>query len=171
MRITSVFVTHDQEEALEVADRVVVMNEGRIEQVGSPDEVYECPANPFVYNFLGHVNIFHGRVHAGRGTIGSLVVDLPDHAAANDAQAVAYVRPHDIEVTREQADAGATRAVVRHLHTAGPVVRLELERQDSGGVVEAELSREKYRELHLEVGEQVFIKPRNLRVFLEDYAI
>ena len=171
MSITSVFVTHDQEEALEVADRVVVMNEGRIEQIGSPDEVYERPANPFVYNFLGHVNIFHGRVHAGRGTIGSLVVDLPDHAAANDAQAVAYVRPHDIEVTREQADAGATRAIIRHLHTAGPVVRLELERQDGGGVVEAELSRERYRELDLEMGEEVFITPRNLRVFLEDYAI
>ncbi len=74
-------------------------------------------------------------------------------------------------MTREQADEGATRAIVRHLHTAGPVVRLELERQDGGGVVEAELSRERYRELHLEVGEQVFIRPRNLRVFLEDYAI
>ncbi|PJB32831.1 MAG: sulfate ABC transporter ATP-binding protein, partial [Deltaproteobacteria bacterium CG_4_9_14_3_um_filter_65_9] len=86
-------------------------------------------------------------------------------------QAVAYVRPHDIEVTREQADAGATRAIIRHLHTAGPVVRLELERQDGGGVVEAELSRERYRELHLEVGEHVFIRPRDLRVFLEDYTI
>jgi sulfate transport system ATP-binding protein len=171
MSITSVFVTHDQEEALEVSDRVVVMNEGRIEQVGSPDEVYERPANPFVYNFLGHVNIFHGRVHAGRGTIGSMELELPDHAGANDAQAVAYVRPHDIEVMREPLDAGATSAVVLHLHTAGPVVRLELERQDGGGVVEAELSRERYRELHLEVGERIFIRPRNLRVFLDDYAI
>jgi sulfate transport system ATP-binding protein len=93
------------------------------------------------------------------------------NAAAYDAHAVAYVRPHDIEVTREQVDAGATRAIVLHLHTAGPVVRLELERQDGGGVVEAELSRERYRELHLEMGEEVYITPRNLRVFLEDYAI
>lgn len=171
MSITSVFVTHDQEEALEVADRVVVMNEGRIEQVGSPDEVYERPANPFVYNFLGHVNIFHGRVHAGRGTIGSMVVDLPDHAAANDAQAVAYVRPHDIEVSRERNGEDATLAVVRYIHTAGPVVRIELDRVDGGGSVEAELSREQYRQLGAELGEQVFLKPRNLRVFLDDYAI
>ncbi|RJP19558.1 MAG: sulfate ABC transporter ATP-binding protein [Deltaproteobacteria bacterium] len=171
MKITSVFVTHDQEEALEVADRVVVMNEGRIEQVGPPEEVYERPANPFVYNFLGHVNIFHGRVHAGRGTIGNVVVDLPDHAAVSDTQAVAYVRPHDIEVTRERNGSDGTRAVVLHVHTAGPVVRLELDRADGGGIVEAELSRERYQDLGVGRGEHVFIKPRNLRVFLEDYAI
>ena len=69
MHITSVFVTHDQEEALEVADRVVVMNEGRIEQIGTPDEVYEQPASPFVYEFLGKVNLFHGRLHHGRAWI------------------------------------------------------------------------------------------------------
>src|SRR2546425_8309819 len=69
IHITSVFVTHDQEEAMEVADRVVVMNEGRIEQLGSPDEVYNHPATPFVYNFLGNVNLFHGRVDDGKAYI------------------------------------------------------------------------------------------------------
>ncbi|MBI5904026.1 MAG: sulfate ABC transporter ATP-binding protein [Deltaproteobacteria bacterium] len=171
MKITSVFVTHDQEEALEVADRVVVMNEGRIEQEGPPDEVYERPANPFVYNFLGHVNIFHARVHAGRGMIGDLVVDLPEHAGTRNAHAVAYVRPHDIAVSRAPDGEEAAAAVVRHVHTAGPVVRLELERADGGGVVEAELSREQYRSLGAARGEKVFLTPKNMRVFLEDYAI
>ena len=72
LHITSVFVTHDQEEALEVADRIVVMNKGQIEQIGTPDEVYEHPANPFVMNFLGSVNLFHARVHDGEAHLGPL---------------------------------------------------------------------------------------------------
>src|SRR5438034_1307038 len=70
LHITSVFVTHDQEEALEVADRISVMNEGVVEQIGTPEEVYDQPANPFVYNFLGSVNLFHGRVHEGHARLG-----------------------------------------------------------------------------------------------------
>src|SRR5262250_690004 len=92
LKITSVFVTHDQEEALEVADRVVVMNAGRVEQVGTPDAVYESPATPFVYDFLGSVNLFHGRVHRGRVQIGGLEVVAPEHREAQDSPAVAYVR-------------------------------------------------------------------------------
>ena len=75
IHVTSVFVTHDQEEALEVADRIVVMNEGRIEQMGTPDEVYDKPANPFVYNFLGNVNLFHGRLEEGRLSFGGIELD------------------------------------------------------------------------------------------------
>src|SRR4029077_9700953 len=75
LKITSVFVTHDQEEALEVADRVVLMNEGRIEQVGTPEEVYHHPANAFVYNFLGNVNLFHSRVEEGKVYLGELPID------------------------------------------------------------------------------------------------
>src|SRR5699024_7305271 len=79
LHVTSVFVTHDQEEALEVADRIVVMNQGQIEQIGTPDEVYGSPAPPFVYQFLGDVNLFPGRVNAGWGRIGGFQVKLPDH--------------------------------------------------------------------------------------------
>jgi sulfate transport system ATP-binding protein len=100
MQITSVFVTHDQEEALEVADRVVVMNEGRIEQIGTPDEVYEQPASPFVYEFLGKVNLFHGRLHHGCAWIDGIQVDAPEHRNAEELAAVAYVRPHDIHIDR-----------------------------------------------------------------------
>jgi len=168
LHVTSVFVTHDQEEALEVADRVVVMNAGRIEQVGTAEEVYEQPVNPFVYHFLGSVNLFHGRVHGGRARIGAVELDAPEHAEVTDAPAVGYVRPHDIEVDRTARDPAAIAATVENIRSVGPVVRLELLRQDGGGRIEAELSRERYRELIFQKGERVFIKFRNLRVFLKD---
>src|SRR3954469_17057477 len=87
IHLTSVFVTHDQEEALELADRVVIMNEGRVEQDGSPEDVFERPAGPFVMNFLGSVNIFHGRVERGRALLGPLSVDYPEHRAADSRPA------------------------------------------------------------------------------------
>src|SRR5215204_2655137 len=92
IHLTSVFVTHDQEEALELADRIVIMNEGRIEQQGSPDEVFERPASPFVMNFLGNVNIFHGRVEKGRALLGTLALDYPEHAGAESRPAAGYAR-------------------------------------------------------------------------------
>ena len=171
IHVTSVFVTHDQEEALEVADRVVVMNEGRAEQIGTPEEVYEHPANPFVYNFLGNVNLFHGRVDKGQARLGSLAVDAPAHAGGQDAPVVGYVRPHDLDIARSRNGEPTIEAVIRHVHAVGPVVRVELERRDTGDLVEAHLTRERYRELDLRAGEQVHIKPRKMQVFAEDYSI
>jgi len=168
LHITSVFVTHDQEEALEVSDRVVVMNEGRIEQIGTPEEIYEHPANPFVYHFLGKVNLFHGRVHGGRVQIGSIELDAPEHAEVKDTPAVGYARSHEIELDRIPGDQTAIEAVVSDVHAVGSVVRLELVRQDGGGRVEAELSRERYNELKFQKGERVFVKLRNLRIFLKN---
>lgn len=167
MHITSVFVTHDQEEALEVSDRVVIMNEGRIEQIGTPDEVYERPANPFVYEFLGHVNLFHGRIHQGRAWIGDIEIDAPEHAEAEDLAAVAYVRPHDIEVDRTINGESALAAHVVHILSVGPVVRLELTHEDNENknLVQVEISKERFRELQLRRGDQVFIKPRRLDLF------
>jgi sulfate transport system ATP-binding protein len=171
MHITSVFVTHDQEEALEVADRVVVMNGGRIEQAGTPEEVYERPATPFVYNFLGHVNIFRGRVHAGRARIGEAEFEAPEHADVRHATAVAYVRPHDIEIERDRGNGASIEAIVRDVHAAGPVVRLELVPRGGGDPIEAELTRDRHLELALKKGERAFVTPRNPRVFVEDYSI
>jgi sulfate transport system ATP-binding protein len=168
LHITSVFVTHDQEEALEVADRVVVMNRGRIEQIGTPDQVYDHPATPFVYRFLGNVNLFHGRVHEGRAQIGDVELDVAEHRDIRDTPAVGYARPHDIEIGRLPLDRGAIRAIVRHVHTIGPVVRIELERLDNGQVVEAHLTKERQRELELRVGESAYFRARNLRVFLDE---
>jgi sulfate transport system ATP-binding protein len=162
--VTSVFVTHDQEEALEVADRVVVMNAGRVEQVGTPSEVYDHPANPFVYHFLGNVNLFHGRVCAGRARIGDIDLEVPEHAAVPDSPVVAYARPHDLDLQRHGVGA-ALAGVVRHIAILGPVVRLELELADGRNPIEVELSRERYAELGLQEGEKVYVTPRRLRVF------
>ncbi len=161
LHITSVFVTHDQEEALEVSDRVVVMNHGKIEQIGTPDEVYEHPANPFVLNFLGSVNVFHGRVHDGEAHLG------PAPATAS----VSYVRPHEVDISRLPVGETGVPAVVRYIHAVGPTVRLELEYQDSGRRLDAELTRDRFQELQLKVGEAVYAIPRRLQVFSNDYSI
>lgn len=167
MHITSVFVTHDQEEALEVSDRVVVMNEGRIEQIGTPDEVYERPANPFVYEFLGHVNLFHGRIHRGRATIGDIEIEAPEHAEAENMAAIAYVRPHDIEVDRVKNGESALAAHIVHIVSIGPVVRLELAHEDNTNknLVQVEISKDRFRTLQLEKGDRVFVTPRKLDLF------
>jgi sulfate transport system ATP-binding protein len=171
IHVTSVFVTHDQDEALEVSDRVVVMNEGRIEQMGTPEEVYEHPANPFVYQFLGNVNLFHGRIDKGEARIGEISIDLPDYQEADAGPAVAYVRPYDIKINRERKNPEEIEAKVRFIQGAGAVARLELERIDNLEMVEAELTRERYRELGLKEGETVYLHPRNMRVFAGDYSI
>ncbi|KAB2833430.1 MAG: sulfate/molybdate ABC transporter ATP-binding protein [Candidatus Dadabacteria bacterium] len=169
IHVTSIFVTHDQEEALEVADRVVVMNEGRIEQVGSPEEVYDHPATPFVYNFLGNVNLFHGRIHQGRAHIGDIEIEAPEHADAEHVPAVAYVRPHDFEISLTPNGGKAWfEATVDQLLAVGPVARLDLKRQDSEDPIQAEISREQYRDLNLSEGDRVFVRPRRLKFFAEN---
>jgi len=158
MHISSVFVTHDQEEALEVADRVVVMNRGRIEQIGSPDEVYSNPASPFVYQFLGNVNVFHSRQHGAYAEV--------ERSAEPGAEKVtAFVRPHDIDIARQPA-AGAMQASVQHVHPIGPLVRVELLHERE--VVEVELSRERHDSLQLASGQTVWFRPRQMRVFGAD---
>lgn len=165
IHITSVFVTHDQEEALEVADRVVVMNEGRIEQIGTPEEVYDHPATPFVYRFLGNVNLFHGRLHQGRAHIGDVEIDAPEHTHANHAGAIAYVRPHDFHIQRQLDGQAGIPVVVEHVVPVGPVVRLELRRLDTDQAVEAEISKDRHRELKLAAGDRAYAIPRHIRVF------
>ena len=171
IHVTSVFVTHDQEEALEVADRIVVMNKGKIEQAGTPDQVYEHPSNPFVLNFLGNVNLFHGRMNRGQAELGGLQIDSSGYAGAEDAPAVAYVRSHDIEIDRSQLDSSSIRAEVRHIQKLGPSVRISLAIEGNGEFIEAELTRDNFQNLGLQQGESVFVRPRQVRVFVEDYQI
>jgi len=160
LHITSVFVTHDQEEALEVADRIVVMNRGRIEQAGTPDQVYEHPANPFVLNFLGNVNLFHGRLHqAGGGQL-----DTSENA-------VSYVRSHDIDIERSPRDSTALKSEIKHIQKLGPAVRVTLAIEGNGEFIEAELTRDVFQSLGLRHGERVYVRPRQVRVFVEDYQI
>ncbi|MCE5287297.1 MAG: sulfate/molybdate ABC transporter ATP-binding protein [Pelosinus sp.] len=169
--VTSVFVTHDQEEALDVADHVVILNKGQIEQLGTPEEVYEHPKNPFVYNFLGNVNLFHGRVQDGKLHIGSLEIDAPEYKDSPNAEAISYVRPHDIEIARNPGE-GFIPATILFIRSVGYSVHLELRRGDTEDFVEAELSKEQYKELGLKTGEKVFVKPTGLKIFVpEDYSI
>ncbi|MDS4019207.1 MAG: sulfate ABC transporter ATP-binding protein [Candidatus Competibacter sp.] len=169
LHITSVFVTHDQEEALEVANRVVVMNRGRIEQIGSPQQVYDAPATPFVYQFIGHINLFHGRAHSGWVRLGGLRMRAPDYPDAEHAPVMAYVRPHDIDLLREPEDGDTTiPATVTRVSVVGSLVRLELIQSPDGEGAEVEMTRERFTADPLQTGDLVFVKPRHLRVFLHD---
>jgi len=167
LHITSIFVTHDQEEALEVADRVVLMNKGRVEQVGSPNEVYEHPASPFVYGFLGTVNVFHGRAVGGRVHLGPVSVDASSHEHLGDTPAIAYARPHEIEIERFSPGAEGIPALLSRLLLIGPTARLELEREDTGEIVEAEIPAARASALGLKPGESMMLKPRRMQVFLQ----
>jgi sulfate transport system ATP-binding protein len=166
--ITGVFVTHDQEEAIEVADRIVVMNQGRIEQVGTPTEVYDQPATAFVYQFLGNVNALPCRVDNGLAEAEGLVMPAPAFANARDAEAVAFVRPHDLTVIGEDEEGGAN-ARINHAMVLGPIVRLELILGNH--TLEAEIGREQFDRLGLGRGQWVKVKPRNIRIFLRDQPI
>ncbi|WP_431131193.1 sulfate/molybdate ABC transporter ATP-binding protein [Variovorax paradoxus] len=175
LHVTSIFVTHDQEEALEVADRVVVINKGRIEQVGSPQEVWDQPASPFVYGFLGDVNLFHGRADNGAVQLDGMRLDSPEHSGARDAKAMAYVRPHDLTVERYTAGATGIVATLARAIVVGPIARLELEPTEtnpdnpgSGTIIEAQLPAQQFRELGLQEGDTVVATPRKARVFVEE---
>jgi sulfate transport system ATP-binding protein len=165
--VTSVFVTHDQEEALEVSDRVVIMNEGRIEQSGTPEEVYERPATPFVYGFLGDVNLFHGRINEGRVSIGESELEAPGWADAKDQAGIAYVRTYEVELTPSPSGESSLAAVVRHIRAFGPVVRLELDLVDGGKTIEAHIPRARFNALAVGKGQRVYVSPTNVRVFAE----
>jgi sulfate transport system ATP-binding protein len=161
MHVTSVFVTHDQEEALEVADRVVVMNQGRIEQIGTPEAVYDHPATPFVASFLGSVNLFHGRVENGHLHVGDAALAL-GATAGSDGQAVAFVRPHEFDLLPGWG-AGLPATIVRVV-AVGPNAQIELSHHD-GELIEVAIARDTFRLLGLREGDRVSLRPRHIRVF------
>jgi sulfate transport system ATP-binding protein len=168
--ITSVFVTHDQEEALELADRVVVMNAGRIEQVGTAEQVYHEPATRFVYEFMGDVNIFHARVESGLARVAGAAFELAEGTDPRADRAIVYVRPHLLEVERKPNGGGEIRARVERILAAGPTVKVEMV-AENGEPIQAELSQERYRSLGLARGDEVFVRPRKNRIFVDDYTI
>jgi sulfate transport system ATP-binding protein len=171
IHVTSVFVTHDQEEAFEVADHVVVMNEGKIEQMGTPLQVFEHPANEFVMDFLGNVNVFHGRVEHGKALLPGLEVSYPDYPHSESRNAAFYVRPHELALEHHKNGAGSMEAKVLHVNPTGSTVKVELGTVDDDRVINAELTAERFAELALKPGDIVHVSPRKVRVFMPDYSI
>ncbi|TMB23340.1 MAG: sulfate/molybdate ABC transporter ATP-binding protein [Deltaproteobacteria bacterium] len=171
LHVTSVFVTHDQEEAFEVADRVVIMNHGRIEQIGTPQDIFEQPANPFVMDFLGNVNVFHASVQNGRARVGNLEVAYPDYPYDESRAATAFIRSHELEIVRARNGRPGLEAKVTHVNPARPVVKVRVYSEAFAVMLTIDVSWERYAELRLRVGDTVWVAPRQLRVFVQDYAI
>jgi sulfate transport system ATP-binding protein len=169
--VTSLFVTHDQEEAFEVADRVVVMGHGRIEQSGTPAEVFDHPANAFVMDFLGNVNVFHGRVENGRAVLGSVELAAPDYPELESRSAAVYVRPHELDIDHASTGSKSLAAQVVHVNSAGSVARVQLLAPDFGAAIHAEVSLERFAQLGLRAGQTVYLSPRRVRVFMPDYSL
>ena len=174
LHVTSIFVTHDQEEALEVADRVVLMNRGRVEQVGTPDQVYERPASPFVYGFLGAANVFHGRVEGAHVRVGGSTLSHDGSDAVHGADVVGFARPHELNIVTDLSTPNGLDAQVRRVLAFGGTVRVELD-----GVEElAEGAEPKHYEVvlprerasDLTQGQRVRLVPAPLRVFRHEAA-
>jgi sulfate/thiosulfate transport system ATP-binding protein len=163
MHVTSVFVTHDQEEAFEVSDRVVIMNKGRVEQVGTPEEIFHQPANAFVMHFLGNVNIFHSRLE---GEPGHFELVGPGGLPANPV----FVRPHDLVLTRETQAEASVPGRITHVRTIGLSVRVSLT-TSRGQDVQVELAREEFEQLGLGKGDTAYATPKRMQVFSNDYTI
>jgi len=160
--ITSVFVTHDQEEAMEVADRVVVVNRGRIEQIGAPQAVYDHPATPFVCRFIGAANHFTARVTAGTASFAGIAWPSPEHHASADGEATVFVRPHDLAL-HTSAVAGAFLATVKRVHAIGPNARVELA---APGIEHCEAHLPSDGTSGMAPGTPVWARPQRARVFL-----
>ncbi len=163
IHLTTVFVTHDQDEAFEVADQVVVMNQGRIEQVGAPADVFETPANDFVMRFLGHVNVLDAELEAGRARVGEFVLDVA-HDGSGPGRV--YVRPHEVEIVRTMQE-GAVPARVLRVTPLNAGLKVELQ-APSLGSLRADVDWERGTALGLRGGDDVFLSLRRARVFNED---
>ena len=172
--MTSVFVTHDQEEAFELADTVVVMNHGKIEQQGSPDDVFDHPATPFVMDFLGNVNVFHGRVENGRAFWHGIPIDYPDYPHAQAREARVYLRPHELELSPPTAVANrlgtSLPASIIRVSRSGPITRVTCRPHGSEQELQVDVPSETAHRLQIDLapGTHVAITPRKARVFVPD---
>lgn len=172
LHITSIFVTHDQEEALEVADRVVLMDHGKVEQIGTPEEVYRHPATPFVYGFLGSVNFFHGRVDGESVRVGDDTLQHEVNDFAHGAEVVAFARPHELEIDIDPASTAGIAARINRVLAFGVTARVELDdiNGSSGQHFEVEITRKRVLELDLQDGQAVRLVPSRLKVFEREGA-
>jgi sulfate transport system ATP-binding protein len=170
--ITTVFVTHDQEEALSVADRVIVMNKGKVEQIGTPEEIYDRPATEFVASFVGSINELRGEVRDGRADLGPLAVHAPE-GAGEGASVRVFVRPHDVVlagVAPSGEGSDVATALVERMARVGGIVRVDLRLPDDQPLT-VELTKDRVAELGLSEGDRVFVNLRDTKLFVQDYAI
>ena len=152
LKITTILVTHDQEEALEVADRIVVISKGKIEQVGTPEEVFHNPANEFVINFLGNVNLFHER--------------------KNDPEQKYHIRPHELEIVSSEDKDIISKAKIKYIQLAGSQVKIDLEDvEDTTKTILVEISHHEFKNKNLNKGDIIGIIPRELRTFQDGAGI
>lgn len=167
--VTSVFVTHDQDEALDLADRVAVLNQGQIEQVGTPYEIFHQPKTEFVLNFLGNVNFFHGSAGDGKVVLGKININAPQFKDMPIRPAHVFVRPHQFDLDSEAKSGRSMPAKVTRIHTAGSFVRLELV-TDDGEAIQADIMPEKFADLCIDFGSIVHVHPKEYMVFLQSDA-
>ena len=160
LNITTLFVTHDQEEALELADKIVIVNKGKLEQIGTPEEVYENPVSPFVYSFIGNVNVFHSRFD------GCLI--KADNVKEEEIKEKAFVRPHDVKISKKKEAEDDIKGVVRDIRILRSYVYIEIECLDVEGIVEAEVERQTFMTQDIKKGDEVFVKLKNVKFFDKD---
>jgi sulfate transport system ATP-binding protein len=169
LKMTSVFVTHDQDEAFEVADRVVIMNKGKVEQIGSPEDIFHHPANGFVMHFLGNVNIFHSRLEHGQ-PLGDLELNPPGATGRGEGSKAVFVRPHELALHRQGGQANAIEGRITHVRTIGLSVRVSLH-TPAGAELQVELPKEEFAGLGLNKGDTAFAVPKGAKIFQDDYSI
>jgi sulfate/thiosulfate transport system ATP-binding protein len=172
LHISSIFVTHDQEEALEVSDRIVLINKGRVEQIGSPKQVYEEPETAFAFAFIGAVNEFRGRVEGDYLRIGDERLLHNAKHLANGDEVVGFVRPHDTEIVPVSASGEGITASVKRILGNSAVARVELvangdAREGRKDFFEVEIPGADVATLGLSAGQRVKLRSRRLRVFPE----
>ncbi len=167
--LTTLLVTHDQDEALELSDRVVVMDRGRVHQVGTPNEVYDAPATPFVAGFVGTANVLKAQVKDGRAAVGRVALDVPT-AFPEGSNVRAIVRPHDVKIAKGEGGAHHEVGRIRRVARLGAFVKIDLE-LPSGELVNVHVQRAEFEAMAIKVGDPVLFDLDNARIFLEDYAI
>ncbi|WP_278363016.1 sulfate/molybdate ABC transporter ATP-binding protein [Acinetobacter schindleri] len=168
LHITSIFVTHDQEEALEVADQIVVMNKGNVEQIGSPREVYETPKTPFVFDFLGQANRFEGQNNGGIIQLGEDRIQFAAAQQHPQGDVIVFARPDELRISAQPQDNAIQATFIRELWIAGKVVAELNDRQ--GNLIEISLTPEEARAHQFRPNQTVWLSPLNLHLFANQVA-
>jgi multiple sugar transport system ATP-binding protein len=172
LKTTSVYVTHDQIEAMTMADRIVVMNKGRVEQVGTPEEVFNHPANAFVMDFLGNVNVFKAELKDGRVLLGNVEMPVGSNTFGSpDGSADVFIRPHELDIDRSGTKGNCIQGKIMHINPAGSTVKVRVRAEEFGLMVNVDITPDRHRELALIVGEAVYLSPKAGKVFQPDYSI